>query len=745
MAMKIGGRIWCWQAAITTRIGWVAGAMFMLLGVSLDAGAEVIERVDVQRSGEEAEISIRFVTPVQYLRHSPPEGGQALNIYLQLQEENNFTATAEITAVPETKTLPRGDLATGVSIHYPEPGPSMLVRFPEPTTYRVRQGHDNRTIILVVPARMVPEVAKTAPSVESQASEYLAKAKEAIERNDAPAAVESLNALLNLPVNASSQEAQELIGVARERSGEAAKARTEYETYLKLYPEGEGAARVRERMAKLGAPSPGEVAVVRPVRRVEDTGWQISGGFSSYRSHGNSSEVIEPLRVIVCSQAQLNNPALVPSDSQCSQTANANSINPQTRSRTVQNTLISSLDFTSRRRTESTDSRFVVRDVDTIYFQNPTKPNTNRLNAAYFENSNREQGYLARLGRQTGTGGGILGRFDGGLLGYNLTPNWRLNGVAGKVVEFNSPYRKNFYGASLDLLPPPESWGGSVFAIEQRAEGKLDRQAVGMEARYFDAKKNYYALLDYDTAFKALNIAMLQVNWTGSAGTNYYLTADRRRTPILMLTSAVDTQQGLLNVGSLTASVADRAIRDDVVRVTPMANMLSLGLMHPYTEKWQLGGDFQMSSMSSTQASQNLPTAVAATADTGRTFLYTARGIGNSVVFKDDMLVLSGSYIDAKHTTGVTTYSAESYSATHIARPNGNWQIDTSLRYYTQNKSDGEKLTRINPVIKGLYRLKNNLSFEMEANYEREERKGGANPGRAMGRFYYAGFRWDWL
>lgn len=744
MVMQFKGRTCSWRAGIAARMWWVVGMVLILLDVPLDAVAEVIERVDVQRVGEEAEISIRFVTPVQYLRHSPPESGQTVSIYLQLQEEYNSTATAEITAVPETKTLPRGDLATGVSIHYPEPGPSMLVRFPEPATYRVRQGPDNRTIILVVPARMVPAVFSTAPSVEGQAREYLSKAKGALERNDAAAAIESLNALLNLPLNTSSQEAQELIGVARERSGETGKARTEYEIYLKLYPEGAGAARVRERVAKLGAVAPAEVAA-HPARRIEDTGWQVSGGISSYRSHGDSTEVIEPLRVIVCSQAQLNNPALVPSDSQCSQTANTNSINPQTRSRTLQNTLISSLDFTSRRRTEFTDSRFVLRDVDTIYFQTPAKPNTNRLNAAYFENFNREQGYLARLGRQTGTGGGILGRFDGGLLGYNFTPKWRLNGVAGDVVEFNSPYKKNFYGTSLDLQAPPESWGGSVFAIEQRVEGKRDRQAVGAEARYFDARKNYYALLDYDTSFKALNIAMLQINWTGSAGTNYYLTADRRRTPILMLTSAVDTQQGLLNVASLTASIADRAIRDDIVRITPMANMFSLGLMHPYTEKWQLGGDFQVNSMTATQASQNLPTPIAATANTGNTFLYTVRGIGNSVVFKNDMLVLSGSYIDAKHTNGLTTYDAQSYAVTHVARPNDRWQIDTSLRLYLQSKSDGEKLTRINPVLKGLYRLRNNLSFEIEANYEREERNGGANPGRSMARFYYAGFRWDWL
>ena len=725
----------------TTMVRRFLGIMLLALCIPMSALAHIIERIETQRAGDEAEIIVQFETQVQYLRHAPVNEGSKLNIYFSITGID-----ADPVGGLEEFLIPKGDLLAGATFRYPEHDASLLVEFPASTTFRVRQGKDARSISIFVP---IAAATRTMPltssaDIEKNAGDYLVKAKDALGRNDAAAAIESLNALLNLPQNTRSQEAQELIGLARENSGEVSKARAEYDLYLKLYPDDEGAARVRERVAKLGAAPAAEVAAARPAHRMEDTGWLISGGFSSYRSHGKSSEEIEPLRVILCSQAQLDNPALVPSDSQCSQAANSTSINPQSKNRTVQNTLISNLDLTVRRRAESTDSRFVIRDVDSIYYQNPAKSDTNRLNSAYFEHSNRDQGYMARLGRQTGNGSGVLGRFDGGLVGYNLTPKWRLNAVGGDVVEFNSPYNKNFYGVSLDLISQ-DSWGGNIFAIEQRAEGKLDRRAVGLEARYFDAKRNYYALLDYDTSFNALNIAMLQVNWMGAAGTNFYLTADRRRTPILMLTSAVDTQQGLLNVNSLTSSVADGAIRDDIVRITPMANMLSVGLMHPYTEKWQLGGDFQVSSMTSTQASQYLPTPVAASSSTGNTLLYTVRGIGNGILFKSDMLVLSGSYIDAKHTTGFTTYSAQSYSITHVARPGEKWQIDTSLRYYTQDKSDGEKLKRINPVVKGLYHLRNNLSFEVEANYEREDRTGGANPGKSSNRFYWGGFRWDWL
>lgn len=301
------------------------GVMLLTLCIPMSAFAHIIDRIEVQRAGDEAEIVIRFDTQVQYQRHSPLNVGSKLNIYL------NITGIdPDPTENLERNNIPKGELFSGATFRYPEPDSSLLVEFPASTTFRVREGSDARSISIFVPITAATSAMPLPPSAdtESKASDYLAKAKDALGRNDAAAAVESLNALLNLPHSTNSQEAQELIGLARERSGEVAKARAEYDTYLKLYPEGEGAVRVRERAAKLGAVSAAEVAAARPTRRMEDTGWQISGGFSSYRSHGSSSEVIEPLRVIICSQAQLDNPALVPSDSQCSQTANTNNVNP---------------------------------------------------------------------------------------------------------------------------------------------------------------------------------------------------------------------------------------------------------------------------------------------------------------------------------------------------------------------------------------------------------------------------------
>ena len=720
------------------------GVMLLALCIPISAMAHIIERVEVKSAGDEAEIVVQFETQVQYLRHSPLNEGDKLKIYFKI-----LGVDADPTSVVEHTVIAKGELFSGASFSYPEPDSSLLVSFPTSTTFRVREGSDARSISIFVPvtaasAMLLPPSADT----ESMARDSLEKAKSALNRKDPAAAIEALNALLNLPSNASSQEAQELIGMAYEQNGQNAKARSEYEFYVKTYPKGEGAARVNARLAAL-ASIPAAEPAARPARRQEATGWQASGGFGQTRYYGKSNTIIEPLSIIVCSPAQLLNPALVPVGEQCSQTANANAINPQNIAITAQSALVSSLDFMARSRTESSDSRFVVRDVDTRYFLHGRsyKSDINRLNAAYFERSSSDAGYLMRLGRQTASGGGVLGRFDGALAGYDFSKNWRLNGVAGNVVEFGSQYTKTFYGANLDLKSLPSNWSGNAFAIQQQVGSNIDRQAVGGEVRYFDAKKNYFALVDYDASFQALNIAMLQANWNADIGTTYYLTLDHRRSPVLMLTSASDVTG--MNLDTLINLKGDRAIRDDIVRITPMMTMLSTGLMHPVSVKWQLGGDFQVSNMAATQASQNLPstaqlpTQYAAIPATGDTYVLSARAIGNGVLFSNDMTIFSGSYIDAKKTTGVITYSAQSYAVTHVARPAEGWQLDTSLRLYYQDSSNGEKKERINPVLRALYHLKNNLSFEAEINQENETKRGGPSPGSSNNSYYYAGYRWD--
>jgi hypothetical protein len=264
-----------------TRVRRFLGMMLLVLCIPISALAHIIERVEVKSAGDENEIVVQFETQVQYLRHAPLGEGSKLNIYFKV-----LGVDADPTSVIEETMLP-----SGASFRYPEPDSSLLVKFPTTTTFRVRQGSDGRSISIFVPiaagigAMTLPSSTET----ENLARDYLAKAKSALSSKNPAAAIEALNLLLNLPSTASSQEAQELIGMAYEQNGETAKARTEYEFYAKTYPKGEGAAE----SATLGCtcicrPPP---AIVRCARKIRvgrfpvartDSLWQLKHSAGSH-------------------------------------------------------------------------------------------------------------------------------------------------------------------------------------------------------------------------------------------------------------------------------------------------------------------------------------------------------------------------------------------------------------------------------------------------------------------------------
>ncbi len=106
--------------------------------------------------------------------------------------------------------------------------------------------------------------------VNPEAEALLTELKAHLAAGENADAVRVAEAILGLPDSPATPEAQELLGLARERAGQLAHAKAEYETFLKRFPDNEAAPRVRQRLAALlsggeetaetapqaGAPSP---------------------------------------------------------------------------------------------------------------------------------------------------------------------------------------------------------------------------------------------------------------------------------------------------------------------------------------------------------------------------------------------------------------------------------------------------------------------------------------------------------
>ena len=694
----------------------------LLSGVG-SVSAQLIDTVEVTRDGANAVVRIRFGALIQYLRHVPVSEGRLVQVFFQITARDEASASIQ----EEQRRPPPNNLLPGLVVNYPTQQPGLQRRldidFGSTVKFRLRS-EDGRTIVVLVPlseeqiAKLgstkpqdlglpPPEVtAKPQTDVERDAAAWASQARAAMERGDFEHAVGVLNRLLNLPPNPWTQDAQEMIGVARLQLGELAKAKAEFELYLKLYPEGSGAARVRPRLAGLAALPDGVAPTT--VRQEVPVYW---GSASQYYYGGQS-------------RTQTTTTIATPA-------TGATTIDTARLSGTDQSQLITNVDLTARFRDATWDNRVVVRN---SYAANFLKQgtNNNRLAAAYVETMYQPAQLFGRVGRQQATSNGVLGLFDGAIGSWRVNQNWRVNAVAGQPVDTGSGTTKTFYGASVDADNLGERWNGNIFAIRQMAGSIQDRVGLGGEIRYFDTERSLYSFFDYDPTFRATNVAIVQGNWQFSTGTGLSALFDYRRSPTLQLTNALISDPGL-SIDALVQRLGLSAARDLAKAVTPVSRVAFAGVTQQISPQWQLGLDFRLSSVGGTQATPTLPAVPA----TGNIYTYNLQAIGNGLTKWQDILVVNASWLTAR------SYDAQQASIDYRFTP---WQdivIEPMLRWYRQTDPQGTTLTRVTPGIRLTWRVKDRLWIEGEGDLERSRARSPVIVDDVTRRFYYVGWRLD--
>ena len=561
--------------------------------------------------------------------------------------------------------------------------------------------------------------------VESVSKDLLEKAKQALAANNPTGAIRDLNHLLSLPTNPATREAQELMGVAREKNNEISKAKGEYELFLKLYPVGPDADRVRERLAKLPAIIQPQASTVAagPQGQAAQPSWIVTGGLSQYLYRGNSHiEILTPPP-----------PGLL-------------TYNQQTLSLTDQNSLVTNLDVMALHRDGSKDTRIVLRDSynkDYLYSYNG---NPNRISAAYVEQNDQAIGLQYRVGRQPGTFGAI-GLFDGVYGGYQFRPGYRVSALAGREAQFGPTlFNQDYVGAGIEKLAKFESLGGTLYVVQNRADSYVNREAVGMELRYFDAYKSAFSMVDYDVLFHSLNLVMAQGNLRIDSGANFFILTDHRRSPMLQLISALPAAtspapdytpantvaQALLNTG---VSISD--LRKWALDSTATSHLTDLGVTYPLTQHWQVGADFGFSSISSIPGAGTMP----AQPSSGLSRTSNFQLIGSGVLATADTMVGNVTLIDAPTYTGrnVNVNLGNSWFDYRL-------RLDLGWRKYQQwDRNSGATLDRTSPTFRISYRAFKDVTIEAETGVEKSHQvdaTGAITDSRR--RYLFTGYRWSW-
>lgn len=450
---------------------------------------------------------------------------------------------------------------------------------------------------------VLPTLPKSAPTLTPQdIDETFSKARKAFSRKDYDTAIPLLTRLLEQPEFPKRAEAQELMGLARERNRQLAHAKAEYEEYLRRYPNGRAAKRVQERLRAL------ELAT-RPSRNAmggagEESPWRVYGGFSQlYRRD----------------QSKVENAAL-------------------STNFTSQNAVLNDVDVVAKRRGERYDLSMRASGGYQKDLLSDGPGDQARVSLAFVEFGDRELDWSLRAGRQTRNTDGLFGTFDGLAGGYQVRPRLRLNAAFGYPVETSTDSldtSRQFAGISANFGTFADAWDISLYALEQRLEGDIDRRIVGTEIQYFRPGRTLVLLYEHDIEFQELNHALLLATVELPGRWTFGANLDRRKSPSLSLRNALIGQPvttfeellSLFTIDELRQLALDRSADADVY---------SLSLSRPFGERWQWSVDYSRYVAGGTPASGG----VDAVPDSGADSTVALRGIASSLFGGNDLSMI---------------------------------------------------------------------------------------------------------
>ncbi len=521
------------------------------------------------------------------------------------------------------------------------------------------------------------------------------EARAAMNARDYPKAVELLTKLQRQPEFPQRAQMQELLGLARERSGQLAHAKAEFEEYLRRYPTGEAADRVARRLATLRAAS--TAARTGTGGGTESAAvWSVEGGFGqTYR--------YDSTRVDNTVAAGAPGSGTAPS----SQSQSSNS-------------LYNDLDVLARRRGQRFDLLARTSLTYAKNFAGPSPTTTNdastRVSIASVEIDDRVLNAFARLGRQVQNFDGALGTFDGLFAAWQFRPDIGVNLIAGYPVEQTNlglQTSRKFWSIAVPYTPIGKHWDASVFYSQWQNDGFTDRQAVGTQLRLLLPSASVTALVDYDIFYQSLNTAAILGTMQLPARWNLSFDAERRNAPVLTTQNALIGQpfQGLNELAQFYESIG---LPIDTIYQNARDNTSS-STSYSVTVSRPLGPRYQFASTVSAQqfgATNGVGTSVPGQEATGLQIAYQAQLYGSNIWKEGDFNVLSVLYAD--------TQTAKTYAASITERfPLGvAWRLGPRLSVvHQQLSSDGSNQLSLIPSALLDWQRGRNL-VQVEGGYE---------------------------
>lgn len=568
-----------------------------LAGEAIAKPPRWLSGVAVERTESGWDIDLNFNSPLLRTSHSPKREGRLVEVMVMplsgpSQTEDAFTFEERLSPAAENDSPLRR-----ITLEPQATGRALLVLdFSLTVEFTLQSADGGRS--LIVKLKEVREPDRSPKRDQSELDPIMGEARRAMNAQDYGRAAVLYSKVVSADEDSKRPEALEYLGLARLKNGQRAHARAEYQTYLSRYPDGEGAVRVQQRLdALLSANQPDR----QPLRASRESAPYTFDGYGTLSTSYQRAE----------SFADLSGAVMLDS------------------------TQIIDFDGIGLMRNDRFDAR--VRGSGYFRYDYLDSSTGNGSRVRYLNLSLRDHFLEVSgvLGRQSGGGGGILGRFDG------LNTEWSYSDSSHVGAAFGFPQEsaisdsidtsRIFFGARWGWEGWDDQLAAEVWAVGQLDHGHTDRIAVGYEARWFGSEGSAFSAMDYDIYHQALNLIIASGNYKIFDSTTLNLLVDYRRLPFIM------TRNALIGQSSTTLDEMRNQYSEDQLKQiaddrTPTNTTITAGINQRLGGEWQIAGDLTTTKISSTKAGND----VAATLGTGWDVYLFTQLIGNNLILNGD-------------------------------------------------------------------------------------------------------------
>ncbi|MFV2055216.1 MAG: hypothetical protein ACC707_02070 [Thiohalomonadales bacterium] len=720
----------------------------VLAAMPKEAPTELISDVTYMTKGGVQGIKVDFTVPVHYVSHLPAKRGDTLTINLRFSRlevpDVSQLPLLQSMIPPRTTAIP----VTEVTYMTDKDRPQLVIKFSRNVAFSVSQVMGITSLVIFLPDSFKSKKSRKTEDVKmpsilpSEGQEQVKAAvgreeklyrrgRRALQNGENRTAIQIFTALVGLDTHKYSKSSLELLGVARERNGQRAHAKSAYSDYLKKYKKDKDTARVKQRLAELlvsrQQPKKRLKNIKKDDKKRNNYRSDIYASFSQYLDMGQSKEELGDRKSSDVTQTSIDNQL--------------------------------SLNWRIR------DTNYDVRN---YFFGNYEYDTLNgetdgfEINSAYSKFKHTRAGVYFTVGRQAASSTGVLSRFDGLLLGYDLTKRIRLNLIGGfpvissqkTTIQTDSPFR----AVNLELNGFWKAWDVSPYYYKQDIDGYENREAIGAEVRYFHNRGDLFAQYDRDIMFNATNIILVRGKILVHRRTALKFNYDKRRSPSLetsRILVGADLLPGVDRSTDTVKDIIDKAglTKDQVLdfanALTGESKLITIGISHSFSNALTLTIDRSSSNYTSKSVDTQSIVPSISVDESKLNDLIVQIVTSQSFYLRDSTIVSFRASRGSKSLDNSLSFEYR-WPFSNNLRITARLQVREREQYDDTSASGIRQTTatdRILPSTKIDYRIRRNMRFYGELTYEHSRFDTGSEntSGKQELTTLYMGYTWDIL